>query len=721
MTNNVELLSPAGDEECFKAAILAGCNAIYFGPSEFNARNRAVNIDFEILPQLIKLAHSKNVRCYMTVNIIIFENEFSDVINMIFHAMQCGIDAVIVQDWGLLHVLKKIFPNLEIHASTQMTTHNLLQCQFLSECGVRQVNLSRELSFSQIRSLTDFLNSKDIVSEIFIHGAYCISFSGQCYFSGAIYGEEGNRGKCVQPCRRQWSCNNQDDLTPFNLKDNCASNYIDDLCSLGNVSLKIEGRIKGFDYVWAVTDAYRKKIDSCQDSSMLYNQLKGVMNRSYSDDYMAGKASVDMFTFGSRDHSYIENGYVKSYDARTCRISLSESAGNFDKIIIRGKKGEFILSGILVDGQNQNKNFRLKVTSKDFKNIYPAQKVFIQKDLIMQNQLEEKIKNLKLPSPKIDMEIYAHLNEKFRVKFILANQSCLLESDSPVQEAKNSGLTKEVLKEKLAAFGGSGFECGNLNFLKFDDNIFLPLKELKEMRRKALAYFESLEEKKPEEIKIPEFDFDSGLKSWPERKNIYLVSSVQEAKEKLKEKDLLALEFPVMSETFEELAEFVISNENVIPYFPAIIFDIHLEAFKKLAQRLNGGRTVIFENIGLAYYFAQKGFKVILGQHLNINNSFCLKFFREKLGPGFVGYLASKEAKVPFGLKGLTCFRLENSYDLMMQSRQCLLKKLSSCEKYDCNQDCLEKCEKRIEFSGKNGEKLVALKRKGFYSAIIKA
>ena len=203
--NFVELLSPAGDVKSFKTAILAGANAIFFGVSDFNARQRAENISFENLIDLIKLAKSKNVKSYLTLNTLVFDSEFSLLVETVKNAVACGVDAVIVQDLGVLSVVKKLFPELEIHASTQMTTHNILQCEFLSEVGVSQINLSRELSLDELKPIVKYLNTKNIVAEIFVHGAYCISFSGQCYFSNYLYGEAGNRGLCVQPCRRELS------------------------------------------------------------------------------------------------------------------------------------------------------------------------------------------------------------------------------------------------------------------------------------------------------------------------------------------------------------------------------------------------------------------------------------------------------------------------------------------------------------------------------------
>ena len=169
--NFLELLSPAGDAKSFKAAILAGANAIFFGVENFNARQRAENISFENLSDLINLAKSKNVKSYLTLNTLVYDSEFSNLFETVQKAIQCGIDAVIVQDMGVLYFVKQNFPDLEIHASTQMTTHNILQCEFLSEVGVSQINLSRELSLVELKPLVKFLNSKKY---------YCRNFCSWC-------------------------------------------------------------------------------------------------------------------------------------------------------------------------------------------------------------------------------------------------------------------------------------------------------------------------------------------------------------------------------------------------------------------------------------------------------------------------------------------------------------------------------------------------------------
>ena len=734
----VELLSPAGDVKSFKAAILAGANAIFFGVSDFNARQRAENISFENLIQLIKLAKSKNVKSYLTLNTLVFDSEFSLLVETVKNAVACGIDAVIVQDLGVLFVVKKLFPDLEIHASTQMTTHNILQCEFLSELGVSQINLSRELSLIELKPLVNFLNKKNIVAEIFVHGAYCISFSGQCYFSKYLYEEAGNRGLCVQPCRREFISNNKN-FTPFNLKDNCAINFVNELKDLGNISLKIEGRIKSFDYVWAITKEWKNALENnfTKIINEKNNLIYSVMNRSYSDDYLKGEVTSSMFTFGSKDHSFIDSGNVISYTAKNCRIKLSDKTiQENDKILIKDKNDKFICSGILTSFDKKNEDFILKVNSKEFNKIFSGYKVYIQKDIINKFDLEKQIESLSIQGKNIFVKVFAKENKKLICEFICDEINCSIkvESNSVLQVAQKNSLTKEIVFEKLNRLGQTEFCIDKIDFVEFEENLFLPLKELNEIRREAISFFE---EKLNEQVNVnSEIEVDKNDELNNLQKNIFIkkekilnqekiyfysqISDVQKNENYENEKIMLELPCVCDTEDFFEKTNFIKQNKNIIPYLPAIIFDNHLDGFKTFIDELNTDRIIFTENTGLMFYANQKGIKVIGGQHLNITNSFSAKFFSNYLS-GFVPSFEIPENQLDSILENdfdLSLWKIKSNFKLLMQSRQCLVKKLSGCQKEICDLDCIKNCSKQIYFKDKNGKELVAVKRKGFYSAI---
>ena len=734
----VELLSPAGDVKSFKAAILAGANAIFFGVSDFNARQRAENISFENLIQLIKLAKSKNVKSYLTLNTLVFDSEFSLLVETVKNAVACGIDAVIVQDLGVLFVVKKLFPDLEIHASTQMTTHNILQCEFLSELGVSQINLSRELSLNELKPLVNFLNKKNIVAEIFVHGAYCISFSGQCYFSKYLYEEAGNRGLCVQPCRREFISNNKN-FTPFNLKDNCAINFVKELKDLGNISLKIEGRIKNFDYVWAITKEWKNALENnfTKTINEKNNLIYSVMNRSYSDDYLKGEITSSMFTFGSKDHSFIDSGNVISYTAKNCRIKLSDKTiQENDKILIKDKNDKFICSGILTSFDKKNEDFILKVNSKEFNKIFSGHKVYVQKDIINKFDLEKQIESLSIQGKNICVKVYANQNKKLSVEFICDEINCSIkvESNSVLQVAQKNSLTKEIVFEKLNRLGQTEFCIDKIDFVDFEENLFLPLKELNEIRREAISFFEDklneqvnvnseIEVDKNDELNNLQKNIFTKKEKILNQEKIYFYSQISDVqKNENFENEKIILELPCVSDTeeFFEKINFIKQNKNVIAYFPAIIFDNQLDGFKNFIDELNPERIIFTENTGLMFYANQKRIKVIGGQHLNITNSFSAKFYSNYLS-GFVPSFEIPENQLDLILENdlnLSLWKIKSNFKLLMQSRQCLVKKLSGCKKEICDLDCIKNCSKHIYFKDKNGKELVAVKRKGFYSAI---
>jgi putative protease len=204
MKRRIELLAPGGDIESIKAAILAGADAIYCGLDKFNARNRATNITFEDLLGILNLARKNNCKVYLTLNIIIVGSEIPTLVKLLNKLINTGIHGVIVQDLGLFYILSKYFKELKIHASTQLNTHNEGQIKFLKKLNVSRVNLSRELNIDEIKALTLTGNKNNISTEVFVHGSYCIGFSGICYMSSVHGGNSGNRGRCSQPCRDRY-------------------------------------------------------------------------------------------------------------------------------------------------------------------------------------------------------------------------------------------------------------------------------------------------------------------------------------------------------------------------------------------------------------------------------------------------------------------------------------------------------------------------------------
>ena len=282
----IELLAPGGDVEAIKAAVIAGANAVYCGLDNFNARNRASNLTFEDLSGILRLAHKYDCEVFLTLNVVILEQELPTLIKLLNKLVNSGIDGIIVQDLGIFNLVKKYFPKLNIHASTQLTTHNEGQILFLAKIGASRVNLSRELNIGEIKLLTALAHVNNVLTEVFVHGALCIAFSGQCYSSSVRVGNSGNRGSCSQACRDEYEITAAGNRFPLNLKDNSAYFDLPELVDAEVDSLKIEGRIKNAHYVYTVVDSWRKQLDKFDASGKMLadnSNLYRVFNRDFTN------------------------------------------------------------------------------------------------------------------------------------------------------------------------------------------------------------------------------------------------------------------------------------------------------------------------------------------------------------------------------------------------------------------------------------------------------
>ncbi|MDF4654516.1 U32 family peptidase [Vibrio parahaemolyticus] len=343
-----ELLAPGGDLDSIKAAIAAGADAIYCGLDRFNARNRATNLTLDNLNGVLTLAHKHSCKIFLTLNVLILESEIPAIVRLLSQLNTTKIDGVIVQDLGLAYILKHHFPDLDVHASTQLNTHNEGQILFLNQLTASRVNLSRELNIDEIKHLAQFGREHNVMMEVFVHGSYCIGFSGICYISSARNGASGNRGRCSQPCREQYETTKTGNNYPLNMKDNSAFGDLKALADAGVYSLKVEGRIKKSHYVYTVVDNWRQQIDRLceglelsEDTTELYT----VFNRDFSNAFLQGDFGKAMYIDNPRDHAVKHFSKVyqcqsaddvqavkkKLYDDKTAIIEkVAEQTKSFD-------------------------------------------------------------------------------------------------------------------------------------------------------------------------------------------------------------------------------------------------------------------------------------------------------------------------------------------------------------------------------------------------------
>ncbi len=329
LTHKPELLLPVGDTESFFAAAEAGADAVYLGAKHFNARERAVNFTPGQLKTLIDHAHAEGISVYVTLNTVIKNNEFDDLLNTLHQLQQAKPDALIIQDWAVWYVVKTFFPRFELHASTQMANHNSAGALHAKQNGIKRVIMARELTIDELKQVTQ---KQGADPEIFVHGALCYSFSGMCLFSSYLGGMSANRGQCKQACRRIYHGDTSGFL--FSLKDNQAIDYIPALSQMGIKSFKVEGRMKSAEYVYRVGRAYRMAID---DPTSL-PEAKAILK------YDLGRTKTGYFLSGS-----IENS-----------ISDAPATGKF-----LGKVTAVNINGFnLKSGMEIKRNYRLRIVNK---------------------------------------------------------------------------------------------------------------------------------------------------------------------------------------------------------------------------------------------------------------------------------------------------------------------------------------------------------------------
>lgn len=505
----IELLSPVGDFECLKAAVQNGADSVYFGSSSFSARAFANNFDLENLRKAIEYAKLRGVKTNLTLNTLIKDSEFNDAYELAKKAYEFGIDAIIVQDLGLAKKLITDFHDLAIHGSTQMTIHNLNGVLELQKLGFKRVVLSRELSIDEIEYIR---KNTDIELECFIHGALCVSYSGQCLFSSMIGGRSGNRGKCAQPCRLPYTLLENDKkinsghlLSP---RDLYGLEYIPFFINTGINCLKIEGRMKSPEYVATVTKIYRKYIDLALSGKKYIiddndkKELMQVFNRGMSSCGHLEKEPNKELVFKEKPNNMgLFLGIVQKYNKTKGLITLklNENIELGDTISLEQEEGSYTISELMEDTKNIKKTkIGQTVTIGRMKgNINLGDKIYkiSSKALLLEAKESYKSENKKIPlnckvtikkgkpisitvKSACDLELYKDLNISCQLDFV------------PI-EAKNRPLDKETIIKQLSKTSSTPYQFKNID-IDLDNNLFLPkLSSLNELRRTALEHIEN--------------------------------------------------------------------------------------------------------------------------------------------------------------------------------------------------------------------------------------
>lgn len=489
-----ELLAPAGNMECLKAAIEAGADAVYIGGKHFGARNFAQNFtDLELI-EAINYAHLYGVKIYVTVNTMITEELVKPFIKYVDFLHQNNVDAVIVSDIGMMDYLRRTYPNLEIHASTQMHIHNLEGAKFVEELGLKRTVLARETNIETIKNIKENTN---IELEIFVHGALCISYSGQCLMSSLIGGRSGNKGTCSQSCRMKYDLIHESrkvnkDNYLLSTKDLNTLEFIGELIEIGVDSLKIEGRMKSLEYVYFVTSLYRKAIDSYINNKEIkiteeeIKDLKKIFNREYTKGFLNNEDNSNFVNQYRPNHQGIKIGKVISEKNKFIKIKLEDNLNVGDGIRILNKEEDY---GLTVLKMKKNKEYLDHAFKGDVIELKLDKKVLIG-DVVLKtsdiNLIKKIENNLKENKRKvlIDAKIELKLNKPIKMSISDGKNYVEIESTYLVEESIKSSTTKDRIIEQLEKLGNTVYKYKNLE-IDIDDNIFVNIKELNEIRRNA--------------------------------------------------------------------------------------------------------------------------------------------------------------------------------------------------------------------------------------------
>lgn len=513
----IELLSPVGDFECLKAAVQNGADSVYFGAANFNARASATNFDLTNLKEAISYAKLRGVNTHLTLNTLIKNTEFEDAVLLAKKAYEFGIDAIIVQDLGLARFLIKNFPDLPIHASTQMTIHNLEGALEAQKLGFKRVVLSRELSLEEIQYICANTN---IEIETFIHGALCISYSGQCLFSSMIGARSGNRGKCAGPCRLPYellgTCETKGtDEAKRNIpiaskgyllstKDLCGLEFLPKLIDAGVMCFKIEGRMKTPEYVATVTRIYRKYIDlALSDKPYVIDKkdvkdLMQVFNRGgFSNGHLDSKANTSL-VFPEKPNNmgiYIGNIANLKPNKGHVFINLTDDISIGDTIEFEKESTKYTISELMIKNKNITTGFKKQLVEvgRMKGNLHIGDKVYKtnSKELstFAYSSYQEEHKKLDLTACitlKKNSPVLLNVSTLSNTNPLFDNISVSLSSDTLPVEAKSQPLDKDRVISQLNKTKDTIFTFKDIDVI-LDDNLFLPsIKVLNELRRNAL-------------------------------------------------------------------------------------------------------------------------------------------------------------------------------------------------------------------------------------------
>jgi putative protease len=695
----IELLAPAGSMESLIAAINNGADAIYLGGNKFSARAYASNFDNETMMKAVDYAHSYNVKVYVTINTALKQNELKEALKYAGYLYEIGVDALIIQDVGLINLIKDVYPNFELHASTQMTIHNGEGALYFKEKGLQRIVLSRELTLEEIKYISKDLG---IETEIFVHGALCVCYSGQCLMSSMIGGRSGNRGRCAQPCRMQYTIKGENSgekkgylLSP---KDTCLIEDVDGIIKSGTASLKVEGRMKKPEYVAGVTRNYRKAIDKALkvgkfDLNKGRNELAQLFNREgFSKAYLYKNVGKDMISYNYPKNTGVFIGQVTNNG----EVTLEEKVALGDGI--RFLDDGFTLSKILKNNKEVKEAFKGETVklfpTGGYKKGY---KLYKMSDKILYDELKEEIKPYRR---KIDLtgEVEFKVNAPLVIKTKFNGKEYKVFGDG-VEAATNTPLTRERVEEALKKSGEIPYRFNTIFFDIFEDG-FIRIAAINNLRRelfdKIIKEETSFYRRKriEEELKLKK------IKSKEDFGYIYSCVTKEQLKALIEDEKVknIALDISfsrhknsINKEDLKKLKD-ISKDINIYLKIPGIVKGEFNNTVKIIEELMPYIRGIITANAGIIRIYKDK--LLIIGDYkLNIYNKEAAEFYAEDIElPSISLELNRKEIKEM--MKDIHCKTAINIYGSteLMVSEYCPIGSTfgGKSSKKECNGICMK-------------------------------
>ncbi|PHR85019.1 MAG: collagenase-like protease [Colwellia sp.] len=693
MSSKIELLAPGGDIDAIKAAIIAGADAVYCGLDTFNARNRAANISFDELVGIIRLAHQYDCQIFLTLNIIILEREFKSLAKLLSKLVNTTLDGVIVQDIGLLYILNKHFPTLDIHASTQLTTHNIGQIPFLKRLGASRVNLSREMNLREITAVTKVAHEQNVLTEVFVHGSLCVAFSGLCYSTSASVGNSGNRGRCSQACREEYETTPTGNNFPLNIKDNSAFFDLPELIDAGVHSFKVEGRIKGASYVHTVIDSFRKQIDGfiatgelVEDGERLYK----VFNRDLTNAFLRGDLNQSMFIENPRDNS--------KYHA----INQSDAIS-----VVQIQEVEQHLS---------------------------AEKTQINVSV------NEKIKHLSIKKRPLALTFTGEIGSPLTLTAITEDyaaskttaeeKTIVIHSHNLLVASDKNCIDKEAIKKRFKGFNNAHFNLTELNLDGIPEGVNIPFKNLTALKNELSSLLNDNAPIHPEVIlpklvRHPKKLIDEEANNKPETKtkaklSILICDESDIALSQITDADIYFKLPDAYKRDCTKYVDFLNDNPRLIPWFPSVLigkdFDVALNILEQVQPKL-----IVTNNTGIANRAFELGIKWIAGPFLNTTNSYALLAMKEAFnceGAFISNEINHQQMKTIARPENFKLFYSIYHPILLMTSRQCFFQQSVGCEKPRIDNGCMLSCDKSTSITNLKGVSFSIDKQKAGYPSI---